>query len=73
MTDRFVPLKDEILQRSIDSIRTQREKVLVKIGIITDHLQKHPMSDGGNKDLKILTLQLSQLDKTLKSFKGKYN
>lgn len=55
-------------QGALSNVKVQREKVLVLIGTITRQLIKYPTSPNLNKDLKMLTTQLSHLEKVLTTF-----
>ena len=64
----MTPDRYELQQGALDNVKVQREKCLITIGTITRQLMKYPTSPNLNKDLKMLTSQLSHLDKVLSSF-----
>ena len=64
----MTPDKAELREGALSNVKVQREKVLVMIGTITRQLMKYPTSPNLNKDLKMLSQQLSHLDKVLTTF-----
>ena len=64
----MTPDSYELQQGALSNVKVQREKCLIMIGTITRQLMKYPTSPNLNKDLKMLTSQLSHLDKVLTSF-----
>ena len=64
----MTPDKSELREGALSNVKVQREKVLVMIGTITRQLMKYPTSPNLNKDLKMLSQQLSHLDKVLTTF-----